>query len=321
MTVIETSGLTMSYGRRRGIEDVRLRVNRGTICGFLGPNGAGKSTTIRILMGLMRSQRGEARILGHDCWSNGTRLRHAVGYVAGDVRLNSWLTLRTGLRVLSNIRHRPLTAPGFELAEQFRLEPDLNVRRMSRGNRQKLALILALAHDPDVLILDEPTSGLDPLMQDALMQCLRIRAAAGRTILFSSHTLSEVEALCDQVTGIRNGRIVEDDSLARLQGRAPRHVRVQLQPAVDSRRIVWPESVRLLTSSGTRDVSQPSGTAPPTSPYRAECLLELHGSAMPFLTWAATQPFADVTIGPPSLEELFRTYYLDSGPGSDGPMA
>jgi len=171
MVAIEIQELTHTYGNRRGIDRVSLTVAEGRIFGFLGPNGAGKSTTIRILMGLLRASSGTARMLGRDCWSDGVRVRRKTGYVPGDVRLYAWLNLQRGLQILSKVHGRDVTASGMEYAERFRLEPQLHARRMSRGNRQKLALVLALAPRPDLLILDEPTSGLaDAGHTDALSQ-------------------------------------------------------------------------------------------------------------------------------------------------------
>ena len=229
MSVIVVEDLCRTYGSRRGISDVNLTIHPGEIFGFLGPNGAGKSTTIRVLMGLLRATSGSARIFGKDCWSEGSTIRRDLGYVAGDVRLYSWLTTRRGLQVLSKIHGRDLMSIGLKLAERFRLEPDLVVRKMSRGNRQKVALVLALAHSPRLVILDEPTSGLDPLMQDTLMLCLRELASAGHTVMFSSHTLREVETLCDRIAIVRDGQIVEDSTLSALKAQAPRQIILTLR--------------------------------------------------------------------------------------------
>lgn len=301
MSVVTTQKLSRSYGRRRGIFDVDLSIGAGEIFGFLGPNGAGKSTTIRVLMGLLRAGSGSASIFGRDCWRDGPKVRSQVGYVAGDVRLYSWLTARRGLRILSQIRGTALIKGGLALAERFHVEPDLPVRKMSRGNRQKIALLLALAPDPPLLVLDEPTSGLDPLMQDTLMDCLRERAAAGKTVLFSSHTLSEVEALCDRVAVIRAGRIVEDSTIASLKARAPRQIVVTLNASHSAAQISWPAGVSV-TKLPSTDRNAESGRS-------RECVLELTGTAAGFVDWAASQRFADVSISPPSLDALFRTYY------------
>ena len=289
--VIQTQNLCHSYGRRRGIVDVNLSVGQGQIFGFLGPNGAGKTTTIRVLLGFLKPDRGTASIFSKDCWSSSDLIKRDVGYVAGDVRLYPWLTARNALKLVGQIRGQNLLPHGTQLAERFQLEPDLPVRRMSRGNRQKVALLLALAHQPQLVILDEPTSGLDPLMQEVLCEQLRRMAAAGHTVLFSSHTLSEVESLCDQVAIVRDGRIVVNESLSSLQSRAPRTIHVTLR---DTQR---PDQIHWLPTLSLKHVE---GVA---------CRLEMTGSAMEFIRWAAQQDFADVSIGAPGLETLFRGYY------------
>ena len=309
MPVVVTKGLSRNYGTRRGIRDINLSIEAGEIFGFLGPNGAGKSTTIRVLMGLLKASQGTAQIFGLDCWKDGPVVRRDVGYVAGDVRLYPWLTTRRALRMLSQIHRRDLLPHGMKLAERFQLEPDLAVRKMSRGNRQKVALILAMAHAPRLLILDEPTSGLDPLMQDTLMQCLRELAAAGNTVMFSSHTLSEVETLCDRVAIVRDGRIVEDAAMNQLKNQAPRQIIVTLNPEQRGLRSAWPAGVSVLFQPGMPGETSPALLMVAPSLQDRTCVLELHGTSIAFIQWAATQTFADVTIGPPSLEALFRKYY------------
>jgi ABC-2 type transport system ATP-binding protein len=265
----------------------------------------------------LRADSGMAHIFGRNCWKEGQEIRRDVGYVAGDVRLYPWLTTRRALSMLSKIRHRELRATGFALAERFQLEPDLPVRKMSRGNRQKLALVLALAHTPKLVILDEPTTALDPLMQDELMLCLRDMVADGRTVLFSSHTLSEVESLCDHVVILRDGRIVEDSTVSRLKAQAPRQIVVTLSSNHTVAAIQWPENVTLCYLPGMPSRQVPSSTAimVPVELRDRTCVIELIGTSVPFMKWAAVQNFADIIIGPPSLEVLFRRYYqspLDS---------
>ena len=313
MQVIETRQLCRGYGSRRGITNIDLTISAGEIFGFLGPNGAGKSTTIRVLMGLLRAASGVANIFGRDCWSEGTEIRREVGYVAGDVRLYPWLTTRRALAMLSRIHGRSLNQKGFELAERFRLEPDLPVRKMSRGNRQKVALVMALAHEPKLVILDEPTSGLDPLMQDTLMSCLREMAASGRTVMFSSHTLSEVESLCDRIAIVRDGRIVEDSTVSQLKGQAPRQIVVTLRDGQDHRNLKWPDSVVVKSVPETSPQQIIAESTSELGVIREPiCMLELIGSSVSFMSWAAAQGFADIMIGPPSLEVLFRKYYETS---------
>ena len=311
MSVIVAKDLCRTYGSRRGISDVNLTISAGEIFGFLGPNGAGKSTTIRVLMGLLRASSGTARIFGQDCWSEGSTVRRDVGYVAGDVRLYSWLTTRRGLGMISKIHGRDLLLEGLKLAERFRLEPDLVVRKMSRGNRQKVALVLALAHSPRLVILDEPTSGLDPLMQDTLMMCLRELASDGRTVMFSSHTLSEVETLCDRIAIVRDGQIVEDSTLSALKAQAPRQIVVTLQEQQRASDIQWPSGVdvKYLPSSSSEQSSSTIALMVPPALRHRTCVLELLGTSAPFMQWAAGQHFADVVIGSPALEVLFRRYY------------
>jgi ABC-2 type transport system ATP-binding protein len=311
MSVIVAKDLSRSYGSRRGISDVNLTINSGEIFGFLGPNGAGKSTTIRVLMGLLRASAGSAMIFGKDCWRDGQDIRRDVGYVAGDVRLYSWLTTRRGLKIISKIQGRDLLPKGLQLAERFCLEPDLVVRKMSRGNRQKVALVLALAHSPKTIILDEPTSGLDPLMQDALMLCLRELAAEGHTVMFSSHTLSEVEMLCDRIAIIRDGRIVEDSPLSALKAQAPRQIVITLRENQLTSEICWPSGIDVKYVPGVSREATPSPAALMVSPSLQDrtCVVELLGTAAPFMEWAAGQGFQDIVIGSPALEVLFRRYY------------
>jgi ABC-2 type transport system ATP-binding protein len=317
LPVLDTDRLTLNYGGRRGIRDVSLSISAGEIFGFLGPNGAGKSTTIRILMGLLKPQSGAARIFGLDCWKDGSIIRRDIGYVAGDVRLYPWLTTRRALKMLSQIRGRELMSEGLRLADRFCLEPDLPIRKMSRGTRQKTGLVLALAHAPRLVILDEPTSGLDPLMQERLLTCLREMAAAGHTVMFSSHTLSEVETLCGRVAIVRDGRIVEDSLLCSLQQKAPRQIVVTLRDGQSADQIRWPAGVqpaRVVASEGMSSDPAASGSALTSSmPLERQrvCRMELRGPSVSFLKWAATQDFADVSIGAPSLDLLFREYYDD----------
>lgn len=294
--VIHTEALTRSYGSRRGIRDVGLQIGAGEIFGFLGPNGAGKTTTIRILLGFLRPGQGTARVFGRDAWSDSQTIKRDVGYVPGDVRLYSWLTLNKALRIIEGIRKMPLQAEGQKLAERFRLEPDLVVRRMSRGNRQKVALVLALVHRPQLVILDEPTSGLDPLMQDVLADELRSLASAGHTVFFSSHTLSEVESLCSRVAVVRDGSIVADERLSAMKARAPRSVTVTLSEQQSADRVEWPAYLE------------------PIRRFQRQCEFRMTGSADEFVRWAAEQSFADLSISPPSLEVLFRSFY-DNGRG------
>lgn len=290
MSVIQTQQLRKIYGNRVAVESLDLQVQAGEIFGFLGPNGAGKSTTIRILMGFLQPHGGSARIDGLDCWSQSARIKKHVGYLPGDPRLYWWMTGRTALRIVGESRGMDLSARGAELADRFGLELHLRVGRMSRGTRQKLGLLLALAHQPRVLILDEPTSGLDPIIQKVVAQTIRESAAAGGTVFFSSHTLSEVEQLCDRVAIVRAGRIVADERLETLRARARRTVELNFAESAGPLSGL-PPFLELLHRNGTRWT----------------CALE--GPATPLIEWAARQPLVDLAISPPDLESLFHSYY------------
>jgi ABC-2 type transport system ATP-binding protein len=302
MPVIAIENLTRVYGRRRGVEEITLSVADGVIFGFLGPNGSGKTTTIRVLLGFLRATSGSATVFGSDCWRESPRIKQDVGYLPGDLRLYPWMSLRSAAGISGRIRRRSVLSHALALGERFELDPDLIVRRMSRGTRQKLGIVLALAHEPRLLILDEPTSGLDPLMQDELARILRERAAAGATVFFSSHTLSEVEHLCDRVAIVRAGRIVADESIASLRERAERTVTILFNDAQAAASAAPPAYLRMLERSGRL--------------WRSE----LHGEAKPLIDWAARQPLEDITIGSPDLESIFRSFYLEgqTAPAGDG---
>ena len=211
---ITVSGLRKSYGKTLALDELDLAVARGEVHGFLGPNGSGKTTTIRILLGLLRADGGTARLLGGDPWSQATALHRRLAYVPGDVAL--WPTLSGGEVIDLLGRLRGGLDPGrrdVSLLQRFDLDPTVKARAYSKGNRQKVALVAALASDVELLLLDEPTAGLDPLMEAAFRACIEEERQRGRTVLLSSHILSEVEALCDRVTIIRRGRAVESGTL------------------------------------------------------------------------------------------------------------
>ena len=291
MNVISTERLGYNYGRRRGIEDLDLTVGRGEIFGFLGPNGAGKTTTIRILLGLLRARTGIARVLNLECWTQSASIKRHVGYLPGDLRLYSWYTPKLALQLAAEVhKQRRVAQQGRQLLERFQLDENVPVRKMSRGMRQKLGLALALAHLPQLIILDEPTSGLDPLMCDELYGCLRELATNGTTIFFSSHTLSEVELLCERIAIVRAGRIVADEKMDSLRRQARREVIVRFHNE-EAARSNPPDFLRL------------------ESRFGREWKAALIGPTPRLIAWAATQPLEDMSVSPPSLESLFRSYY------------
>ncbi len=290
MSIIETQSLSRVYGRRRGIETVDLCVPEGTLFGFLGQNGAGKTTMIRVLVGLLRPSAGSARIFGLDCWRASDAVKVDVGYVPGDLRMHGWMDGLTALRIWGLVRRRDLIAAGRQLAERFDLDLTTKVRNMSRGMRQKLGLILALVHKPRLLILDEPTVTLDPVMQEVVHQLLREMAAARHTVFFSSHSLGEVEQLCDRVAVIREGRLVADESLETLRRRAGHQVTIR-----------WRDQVAADAAPPSfLDVEHRSGLV-------WSCMLS--GGVEPLVAWLAGRAVDDLAISRPDLETLFRSYY------------
>jgi ABC-2 type transport system ATP-binding protein len=214
---ISVSGLVKSFGRTRAVDGLDLRVQEGEVHGFLGPNGAGKSTTLRVLLGLMRKDSGEARLLGGDPWKDAVQLHRRLAYVPGDVTLWPGLSGGEVIDLLGRMRGGLDKERRADLLERFELDPRKKCRTYSKGNRQKVALVAALASDAELLLLDEPTSGLDPLMEAVFRECVEEERERGRTVLLSSHILSEVEALCDRVTIIRDGKAVDSGSLAELR--------------------------------------------------------------------------------------------------------
>lgn len=291
MSLIDLDNLTRGYGRRRGIEGVSLSVAEGVLFGFLGPNGAGKTTTIRVLLGFLRPTGGTARMFGLDCWRDSKAIKRDIGYLPGDLRLPEWMTGATALSIFGAVRGRDLSSAGRALAKTFDLDLRVRVRAMSRGMRQKLGLILALAHSPRLLILDEPTSGLDPLMQQILHDVLRQRAAAGHTVFFSSHSLGEVEQLCDRVAIVRDGKLVAHESLAALRDRAGHDVTIRWRDAAHALKLAPPEFLQLTRREGA--VWQ--GT--------------LDGPAHRLVDFLAGQSVEELRIGRPDLERLFQRFY------------
>jgi ABC-2 type transport system ATP-binding protein len=214
---ISVSGLVKTFGKTRALDGLDLSVRSGEVHGFLGPNGAGKSTTLRVLLGLIRRDSGEARLLGGDPWRDAVVLHRRLAYVPGDVTLWPGLTGGEVIDLLGRMRGGLDPKRRAELLERFELDPRKKGRTYSKGNRQKVALVAALASDAELLLLDEPTSGLDPLMEAAFRGCVEEERQSGRTVLLSSHILSEVEALCERVTIIRDGKAVESGTLSDLR--------------------------------------------------------------------------------------------------------
>jgi ABC-2 type transport system ATP-binding protein len=290
--VIEVAGMRKSFGRTRALDGLDLTVVPGQVHGFLGPNGAGKTTTIRILLGLIRADGGTARLFGEDPWRAATTLHRRLAYIPGDVTL--WPNLSGGevIDLLARLRGGLDEKRRAVLLERFELDPAKKSRAYSKGNRQKVALIAALSSGAELLILDEPTSGLDPLMEAAFRECVQEEQQAGRTVLLSSHILSEVEALCEHVTIVRAGRTVDSGALADLRHLSRTSVRAELARPPDG----------LDGLPGVHDL-EVSGT-------RVSCQVD-DGALDELLRRLTEAGVRSLVSQPPTLEELFLRHYTD----------
>ena len=286
---IETRALTKSFGRTVALDGLDLTVRTGEVHAFLGPNGAGKTTTLRILLGLLRKDDGEAVLLGGDPWRDAVSLHRRLAYVPGDVTLWPGLTGGQIIDLLGRLRGGLDAKRRQELTDRFDLDPAKKTRAYSKGNRQKIALIAALASDAELLLLDEPTAGLDPLMEAAFRECVNEERNAGRTILLSSHILAEAEALSDRVTIIRAGRAVETGTLAEM-----RHLTRDLIDA----ELAGP--VSLDGVGGVHDLV--------TDGARLRCEVD-HAALNEVLARLTAAGVRSLTCRPPTLEELFLRHY------------
>jgi ABC-2 type transport system ATP-binding protein len=289
---IEITGLVKRFGSTRALDGLDLRVAAGEVHGFLGPNGSGKSTTIRVLLGLLRADAGRVQLLAGDPWTDAVELHRRLAYVPGDVSLWPNLTGGEAIDLLGRLRGGLDTERRAMLLDRFDLDPSKKARAYSKGNRQKVALVAALAADVELLILDEPTSGLDPLMEAVFKNCIEEVRDAGRTVLLSSHILAEVEALCDRVSIIRAGRTVESGTLDELRHLTRTSVVVETsQLLVDLDALPGIHGLRTADHRATFDVD--------TS--------ELDG----VVRVLADRGVRSLTCHPPTLEELFLRHYGD----------
>jgi ABC-2 type transport system ATP-binding protein len=284
------TGLTKNFGRVKALNGLDLSVQGGEVHGFLGPNGAGKTTTLRILLGLLRADAGEVRLLGGDPWTDAADLHRRLAYVPGDVTL--WPSLSGGevIDLLGRLRGGLNPMRRANLLERFELDPTKKCRTYSKGNRQKVALVAALASDVELFLLDEPTSGLDPLMEANFRDCVNELRGNGRSVLLSSHILGEVEALCDRVSIIRDGVVVESGTIAQL-----RHL---TRTAVRAEVAIVPTGVDALTGVHEVVVEGNRITASVDSAGLPALMTALGGAGVTALT-----------SQPPTLEELFLRHY------------
>ena len=294
--VIEIRDLVKRFGSTVALDGLDLEVARGEVHGFLGPNGAGKSTTLRVLLGLLRADSGTARLLDGDPWHDAAQLHHRLAYVPGDVSLWPGLTGGEAIDLLGRLRGGLDERRRAELVERFDLDPSRKGSTYSKGNRQKVALVAALASDVELLLLDEPTSGLDPLMEAQFREVVRTDRADGVTVLLSSHILSEVEHLCDRVSIIRAGRVVETGTLQELRHLTRTLVDVELDVPVPA---------GVATTPGVHDVV--------VEGHRLTCQVDA-GALGGLMAALAPLGVRSLTSAPPTLEELFLRHYEQRAP-------
>ena len=288
---IRTEGLSKSYGRSRGLAGLDLDVVSGEVYGFLGPNGAGKTTTIRLLLDLIRPSAGRIQVLGLDPRTDGTAVRRRIGYLAGDFTVDGRQTATQLLAYLANLRGGVPTARIDELVQRMGLDPSRMIKDLSKGNRQKVGVVQAFMHNPELLILDEPTSGLDPLLQHEFVAMVRQAKANGQTVFMSSHVLGEVQQTADRVGIIREGVLIATEQVENLRKRAIRRVEIIFDQAVTADEFAVLPGLSDVTVDG----------------QSLRC--RLNGLADPLVKAAARHTVVSFLAEEPDLEELFFHYY------------
>jgi ABC-2 type transport system ATP-binding protein len=289
--VIRTERLTKSYGRNRGIVDLDMEVRPGEVFGFLGPNGAGKTTTIRCLLNLLRPTSGRAQIFGLDAQRDSVAIRERLGNLPGEFTLEERMTGEELVRLYGRLRGVSDLTYAYELAERLNADLGRPMRHLSRGNKQKIGLVQAMFHKPDLLVMDEPTTGLDPLVQEEFLRLMAETSAEGRTVFFSSHVLSEVERVCDWVGIIREGELVALETTQSLVEKRFRRLSLRFASPVDPAPFAALPEVTELESEGDT------------------LRMKVGGSVDPVIKLAARHTVVDLEFERPSLEEVFLTYY------------
>ena len=289
--IVETQGLTVYYGKHRGIVDVDLSVEQGEVFGFLGPNGAGKTTTQRVLMDVIRPTAGSATVFGKDSQKEGVSIRKRIGYLPGELSLYPNMTGRNFLRMIGSLQEKVIE-PEYrqELYQRLDLDANRKMKEYSQGNKQKIGIVAAFMGKPDLLVLDEPTSGLDPLVQQVVMDLVREAKNDGRTVFFSSHILPEVEAVCDRVGIIREGMLVKTERVETLTKRQFKRVHFEFQnlPPADA-----------FAFDGVTETGRDSQTV----------MLEVRGSFQRVIETAMPYGIDDIDTPPVTLEEIFLEFY------------
>ena len=299
MSVLYTNRLTKTFGSFTALNAVNLEVNEGEVYGFIGPNGAGKSTTIRVLLGILKATSGEANIFGQDAWKQAVDIHKRLAYVPGDVNLWPNLTGGEVIDLFAKMRGTAHKGRRDELMKKFELDPTKKCSTYSKGNRQKVALVAAFSSDADLYILDEPTSGLDPLMELVFQDCVKEAKNQGKSVLLSSHILSEVEKLCDKVGIIREGRIIETGTLAELRHLTRATLRIETRqpfPTLGEVKGVHDLVAEGRTVSFQVDSDQMEHVIQTISPYGV----------------------LKIESAPPTLEELFMRHYEGTGKTGTG---
>lgn len=299
--VVQCSGLTKFYGRHRGLTDLTLSVAAGEVFGFLGPNGAGKTTTIRLMLDFIRPSRGSVRVLGvAPRGSAGVAARRRIGYLPGELSFDSRDRAAVLLKFLADARGGVARRRIDELAERFELDLSRRLPEMSRGNKQKVGLVQAFMHEPELLVLDEPTSGLDPLMQREFLELVRESRAAGQTVFMSSHILAEVQHVADRVGIVRGGRLVAVERVESLGKRAKREVEIRFDGSVEREEFAGVPGVTDLRVDGAI----------------LRCTMD--GMLDPLVKTAAKHTVVDLICTEPDLEETFLSYYDGDEAGEGG---
>lgn len=235
MSVISIKNLSRDYGGGKGVFDLSISVEKGEVFGFLGPNGAGKTTTIRHLMGFIKPKVGNCQINGLDCWKDSDKIQKNLGYIPGEINFLDDMTGKEFLKFISDYRKLRKDNRMLEMIERFELDPKGKIKKMSKGMKQKLGIVAAFMHDPDILILDEPTSGLDPLMQSRFIELIEEEKKNGKTILLSSHMFEEVERTCDRIGIIRNGKLIAVDSVDTMRKRHMRSYTIHFDTSEEAK--------------------------------------------------------------------------------------
>lgn len=295
--IVQTEGLTKTYGSNRGIDDVTFSINEGEVFGFLGPNGAGKTTTIRVLMALLRANSGTAQIAGLDCWDQSVEVKKLVGYLPGELALDPNLTGGQIFEYFGHLRGGVDQTYLKQLIDRVGLDPTRKFRQYSTGNKRKVGIVQAFMHRPKLLILDEPTSGLDPLNQQEFDRMVKEVRADGRTVFLSSHILTEVEQTCDRVAIIREGRLARVGGVAELKD-IKRHV----------------VSITFVGAAPANAFKALDGVDKVETESDGHTLrMEVSGGLDGVIKTAAQYPISNLTSQEPSLEEIFLRYYESDG--------